>query len=71
MALHEALNMISLFSICSGLRANFDKTQVNWIGAIIDSPKPKNSKDLDIKDHSSESKAFSKSESMSRPGGAT
>jgi hypothetical protein len=30
---NEALNMISLFSICSGLRANFDKTQVNWIGA--------------------------------------
>jgi hypothetical protein len=32
-SLNEALNMISLFSICSGLRANFDKTQVVWIGA--------------------------------------
>ena len=32
-SLHEALNMISLFSICFGLRANFDKTQVVWIGA--------------------------------------
>lgn len=31
-SLNEALNMISLFSICSGLRANFDKTQVVWIG---------------------------------------
>jgi hypothetical protein len=25
--------MISLFSICSGQKANFDKTQVVWIGA--------------------------------------
>ena len=32
-SLNEALNMISLFSICSGRRANFDKTQVVWIGA--------------------------------------
>ena len=32
-SLNEALNMISLFPICSGLRANFDKTQVVWIGA--------------------------------------
>jgi hypothetical protein len=32
-SLNEVLNMISLFSICSGLRANFDKTQVVWIGA--------------------------------------
>ena len=32
-SLNEALDMISLFSICSGLKANFDKTQVVWIGA--------------------------------------
>ena len=32
-SLNEALNMISLFSICSGLRANLNKTQVVWIGA--------------------------------------
>jgi hypothetical protein len=31
-SLNEALDMISLFSICSGLKANFDKTQVVWIG---------------------------------------
>jgi hypothetical protein len=31
-SLNEALNMISLFSICSGLRANFDKTRSFGLG---------------------------------------
>ena len=32
-SLNSALNRIAMFASCSGLRANFDKTQVVWIGA--------------------------------------
>jgi hypothetical protein len=32
-SLNHALEVVELSSICSGLRANFDKTQAVWIGA--------------------------------------
>jgi hypothetical protein len=31
--LNHALEVVELFSTCSGLRASFDKTQAVWIGA--------------------------------------
>jgi hypothetical protein len=33
LSLNHALEVVELFSTCSGLRANFDKTQAVWIGA--------------------------------------
>lgn len=32
-SVNKALDLIELYSTCSGLRANFDKTQAVWIGA--------------------------------------
>ena len=31
--MNHALEVVELFSTCSGLRASFDKTQAVWIGA--------------------------------------
>jgi hypothetical protein len=33
LSLNHALEVVELFSTCSGLRANFDQTQAVWIGA--------------------------------------
>jgi hypothetical protein len=32
-SLNQALEVVELFSTCSGLRASYDKTQAVWIGA--------------------------------------
>ena len=33
-SLNHTLEVVELFSTCSGLRASYDKTQAVWIGAL-------------------------------------